>query len=128
MDPGTRFGIEQAREFVDARRHPRYKLQVNIRIYPRNAPVVYGETVDLSESGVSAMLRTEVPIGELVRLEFTLALGPVEVQALVRQRIAFRYGFQFVGTHAELELIAHTCRGLATEQMAREHHVEGSTD
>ena len=42
------------------------------------------------------MLREEVPVGEVVRLEFELPLGRVEVLALVRQRSAFRYGFQFV--------------------------------
>lgn len=120
--------MEQAREVVDARRHPRYKLRVNIRIYARNAPVVHGETVDLSESGVSAMLRAEVPIGELVRLEFNLPLGPVEVHAVVRQRVAFRFGFQFVDTPAERELIARACRDLATEQMARSESMEGSAD
>ena len=60
------------------------------------AAVVRGHTVDISESGISAMLRVEVPVGEVVRLEFQLPLGDVDVLALVRQRSAFRYGFQFV--------------------------------
>jgi hypothetical protein len=52
--------------------------------------------VDISEPGISAMLRVEVPLGEVVGLELTLSLGDVEVLALVRQRNAFRYGFHFV--------------------------------
>ena len=52
---------------MEARRHPRYKLEVEVRIYPRNAQVVRGHSVDISESGISAMLREEVPIGEVVR-------------------------------------------------------------
>lgn len=100
---------------MEARRHPRFKLEVEIRVYPRNARVVRGHTVDLSESGVSAMLRVEVPIGEVVRVEFSLPQGEVEVHALVCQRNAFRYGFQFVESSTAQSVIARTCRQLAAE-------------
>lgn len=108
---GTRYAEE-----VEARRHPRYRLETEICIYPRNMPVVRGHTVDISESGISAMLRIEAPVGEVVRLEFKLPLGEVDVHALVRQRNAFRYGFQFVGSSSAQEVIARTCRQLALEQ------------
>jgi hypothetical protein len=101
---------------MEARRHPRYALQVDVRIYPRNSPLVRGYSVDISESGISAMLRVEEPLGEVVRLEFTLPLGDVDVHALVRQRNAFRYGFQFIGTGPTDDLIARTCRELAVDQ------------
>lgn len=101
---------------MDARRHPRYRLETEICIYPRNLPVVRGQTVDISESGISAMLRIEVPVGEVVRFELKLALGAVEVHALVRQRNAFRYGFQFVESSTAQEVIGRTCRQLALEQ------------
>jgi c-di-GMP-binding flagellar brake protein YcgR len=109
-------GLGQARAMVDARRFPRYGLKVEIRVYPRHAPVVRGETVDISASGISAMLREEVPLGELVRLEFSVSSGDVEVHAMVRQRNAFRYGFQFVEDNSAQELIRRTCRELALEQ------------
>jgi len=101
---------------MEARRHPRYKFDADICVYPRNSPVVRGHTVDLSESGISAMLRVEVPLGEVVRLEFALPLGRVEVHALVRQRNAFRYGFQFVEASSAQDVIGRTCRQLALEQ------------
>ncbi len=101
---------------AEARRHPRYKFDTKIRVYPRNSVVVRGETVDLSETGISAILRVEVPLGEIVRLEFSLPLGDVEVHALVRQHSAFRYGFQFVETSSAHDLIGRTCRQLAVEQ------------
>jgi c-di-GMP-binding flagellar brake protein YcgR len=113
-------GFETTRDLVENRRHPRFKLETDVCIYPRNASVVRGHTVDISESGISAMLRVEVPIGEVVRLEFSLPLGPVEVHALVRQRSAFRYGFQFVESISAQEVIARTCRQLAMEQSLRE--------
>ena len=81
----------------DARRHPRFRIwkcrSVSIRA---TAPSSAAHTVDISESGIAVLLREEVPIGEVVRLEFALPDGAVEALAMVRQRSAFRYGFQFV--------------------------------
>ena len=101
---------------ADARRHPRFKIEVGIEIYPRNVPVVRGQTADISESGISAILKAEVPVGEVVRLEFDLPLGSVEVSAMVRQRSAFRYGFQFLEASTAQETIGRTCRHLAMQQ------------
>ena len=98
---------------MEARRHPRYRLEVDVRIYPRNSAVVRGHSVDISESGISALLRVEVPLGEVVRLEFAVPTGEVEIHALVRQRSAFRYGFQFLEAVSQLEIIARACRQLA---------------
>ena len=55
-----------------------------------------GHSVDISESGIAAMLTIEAPVGEVVELNFTLPFGPVTIPAMVRQRNAFRYGFEFV--------------------------------
>jgi c-di-GMP-binding flagellar brake protein YcgR len=103
---------------MEARRHPRYKLEVDLRIYPRNSQVVRAHSVDISESGISAMLRVEVPLGEVVRLEFSIPTGEVQIHALVRQRNAFRYGFQFLEAVSQLEIIQRACRQLAVEQSA----------
>lgn len=59
------------------------------------------------------MLRDEVPLGEVVRLEFTIPTGDVAIHALVRQRNAFRYGFQFLEAVSQLEIISRACRQLA---------------
>jgi len=104
------------REIPDARRQPRFKLAVDIRISTKTCGVLQGHTVDISESGISALLKLEVPVGEFVELQFTLPFGPVTVYAVVRQRNAFRYGFQFVESHAMHELIQNTCRSLKVEQ------------
>jgi len=105
-------------EFVEQRARTRYKLNVDIRVYPRNNPVVRGHTIDISESGVSAILREEVPVGEIVRIEFTVPHGEVEVFAVVRQRNAFRYGFQFLEARSTQDVIGRTCRQFAVEQAA----------
>jgi c-di-GMP-binding flagellar brake protein YcgR len=109
-------------DFVENRRRPRYKLQVAIKIYARSQSVLRGDTVDISESGISAMLRDEVPLGEVVRLEFTLPSGEVEVLAVARQRNAFRFGFEFLEDAAAQELIRRACRELAIEEALFEKH------
>ena len=101
---------------ADARRRPRFKLDAEIRVYTRDTPVVRGHTVDISESGISAMLRVEVPLEAVVRLEFDVPLGSVEISAVVRQRNAFRYGFQFLEASTAQETIGRTCAQLALEQ------------
>ncbi|HEY3972837.1 MAG TPA: PilZ domain-containing protein [Candidatus Sulfotelmatobacter sp.] len=120
MQSPNNLGNSPTYELLDARRHRRFKLQVAIRVYPRGCPVVRGDTVDISESGISAMLREEVPLAEMVRLEFILPLGEVELLAMVRQRNAFRYGFQFVEATSAHDIIGRTCRQLAVEQSASE--------
>ncbi|MFZ0861237.1 MAG: PilZ domain-containing protein [Candidatus Sulfotelmatobacter sp.] len=124
MDVRSQLGTGQTPEFVEARRYPRFKLEVGINVYSRDCPVVRGHTVDISESGISAMLREEIPLGgAVVRLEFTLPLGKVEVLALVRQRNAFRYGFQFVEGSSADDVIGRTCRRLAVESSAEREGV-----
>lgn len=100
---------------VDQRRFPRFKIEVPIMIISRSAGVLQGHTLDLSESGVAAMLKMEVPLGELVELEFELPYGKVHTHATARQRSAFRYGFQFVWDQAS-EAVKTTCRQLEREQ------------
>jgi hypothetical protein len=63
------------------------------------------------------MFRIEVPMGEVVELNFTLPLGPVTIYAIVRQRNAFRYGFQFLESNGVNEIIRQSCRQLAVEQV-----------
>jgi hypothetical protein len=100
---------------AETRRHPRYKLEVEVRIHSKTCGVLHGRTVDISESGISAMLKIEVPVGELVELQFTLPYGPVTAFAMVRQRNAFRYGFQFTDSAEVREIILASCRELATQ-------------
>jgi hypothetical protein len=98
------------------RHQPRFKFDVDVKIDSKTSGVLKGHTVDISESGISAMLRLEVPLGELVELHFSLPFGPVHIYAMVRQRSAFRYGFQFADSQAALETIKTACRSLALEQ------------
>ena len=116
MEPQKQHAARPVGGMVDNRRQPRFKLEVKITINSRTCGLLQGQTLDISESGISAMLRIEVPLGELVELEFTLPFGHVVLYALVRQKRAFRYGFQFVGLDSAKEIIQATCRQLAVEQ------------
>lgn len=98
---------------VDARRQPRFKIEVDIRINSRTCGILNGRSVDISESGIGAMLRIEAHLGEGVELNFMLPCGAVTIHAMVRQRNAFRYGFEFIDSHSALEVVRRTCRELA---------------
>jgi hypothetical protein len=101
---------------VEARSHPRFKLEVDISIHPRAGGRLKGCTVDISESGIGTILTFEVPLGEILELDFMLPSGSVIILAMVRQRNAFRYGFEFVDSAAVLDVIRRTCRDLAIDQ------------
>ena len=103
-------------DMLEKRRKTRFKLEVDLKITSRTCGLLKGYSVDISESGISAMLRIEVPVGEIVELAFTLPLGAISIYAIVRQRNAFRYGFQFVESDCIQEIIRPTCRELAIEQ------------
>jgi PilZ domain len=102
-------------EIVDARRSPRLGLDIKITIHSRTSGMLTGRSVDISESGISATLTMEVPVDEIVELEFALPAGPVNICATVRQKVAFRYGFQFLGQSAVNDVIWATCRQRAIE-------------
>jgi hypothetical protein len=111
----NQFGAGHAGSLVELRQHPRFKLDIDVKVYSRASGLVIGRTVDISCVGLAAMLKIEVPLSEVVQLEFKLPLGLVSVRALVRQRNAFRYGFQFIEPGSEpQDLISRSCRELTT--------------
>ena len=112
----NQFAVTRIQTIADARRYPRFKIEVDIRINSSTCGVLKGHTVDISESGIAAMLVIEPPLGEVVELNFTLPFGTVTIHAMVRQKNAFRYGFEFVDSDSALDVIRRTCRKLAVEQ------------
>jgi hypothetical protein len=90
---------------AENRRSPRIRLEIDVNIYSREAGLVPGRTLDISESGISAVLPAELAIGEAVKMEIRSRLEPVTVGAVVRNRDVFRHGFQFEQPGAGRELI-----------------------
>lgn len=83
------------KEHQDQRRCPRFKLDTELTVHIQGG-TLSGRTVDISETGIAAILPIEVRLGDAVELAFNLPLGPVRVPAVARQRLAFRWGFEFV--------------------------------
>src|SRR5437660_8937411 len=103
------------RTIPDARRQPRFKIEVDIRINSLKCGVLEGYTVDISESGIAAMLRIEASLGEVVELDFELPCGAVTIQGLGAKRGDFGYGFDLVDADAGNELIGGKCGVLAVD-------------
>lgn len=89
---------------TDARRYQRFLMEVEVNVYTQKNGLAPGRTLDISESGISAVVPLELSIGEAVKLDIRFPLEPVMVSAVVRSRNAFRYGFEFdqPGTGKEL--------------------------
>jgi len=62
-----------------------------------------GQTIDISEGGVAAVLSAELAKGEVIALEFKLPrrTEPIRTRAVVRHRESFRYGLEFLGLSKE---------------------------
>jgi PilZ domain len=103
-------------DLLDRRGQARFKIEVEVSIDSKSCGLLKGHTVDISESGISAMVRLELPVGELVELDFTLPFGRVTIYAVVRQRSAFRYGFRFAESNFIENVVRPTCRVLAMQQ------------
>jgi hypothetical protein len=104
------------REF-EKRQQPRYALHAGIKVETRTRGTVIGDTVDISQTGISALLMEQISLEEVVRLDFLLSSAPVTVYAAVRQRGAFRYGFQFLGLETTKSMIGFACRQIAVNEI-----------
>jgi hypothetical protein len=101
------------RTIADTRRQPRFKIEVDISVSSQTCGILKGYTVDINELGIAAMLRLEAPVSEVLELNFTLPYGPVKIHAVVRDKNAFRYGFEFFESGSAHEVIRRACRELA---------------
>lgn len=116
MTERAEYGTSLITGLLERRRTARFKIEVEIAIVSKASGLVKGQTADISESGISAILNRELNLGEFVELDFTLPFGRVRVYAVVRQRSAFRYGFQFSESNCISNVIRPTCRVLAMRQ------------
>lgn len=80
----------------ERRRHPRSHFEVDIRVCSESAGIVPGRGLDVSESGMAAILPVELEIGENVDLEFKKSGVTHHARASVRHKNVFRHGFEFI--------------------------------
>ena len=103
----------------EQRANPRFGLDVPLRIHFQKCELILGQTVDISESGVSVVVPLEMSIGQQIELDFKLPCGPVNVYAIVKNR-AFRYGLEFVLTDKERTTIERGIMDLSYRQTGNE--------
>jgi hypothetical protein len=102
----------------DSRRHSRHELDTALTATLRDvnsARSLHGRSLDISVAGVSGLFATELAVGTAVTLEFSVPVTSrsLRLAAVVRNRRAYRYGFEFVGlSPEERTLIEKTCRTL----------------
>ncbi len=108
--------------FTQARRWPRYKLNVPVRVIvdsQKKVRVVDGRGTELNEGGMAITVGAELKIGELVAVEFTPPYSrPVRVPAQVRNRNGYNYGVEFspqaAGDHEKVEQIRLALQGVGS--------------
>jgi PilZ domain len=98
---------------TEQRVDPRFSLEVPLRVHFKTGELILGRTVDISESGLSALVLLQMTMGQPIELDFKLSCLPVDVHAIVRNKNAFRYGLEFVLTDKERTIIKRGCRELA---------------
>jgi hypothetical protein len=54
----------------DRRRHERFMWEVPLRIHCRTGEAILGRTVDVGESGISAIIPLDLVVGQAVELCF----------------------------------------------------------
>jgi PilZ domain len=79
----------------NTRRHQRLEFETEVTIYSESG-VVPGRTLDISESGIAAILPVALKIGETVELRIKLPITVAITRAVVRNRNVFRHGFEFL--------------------------------
>ena len=90
---------------IESRRHKRSEFEVDVQIHSLRTGRIPGRAVDISESGIAAIVAAELLIGEVVELSAQLRFGPLNIRAIVRNKNFFRYGFEFVDPGAALEQV-----------------------
>lgn len=91
------------------------RFTIDLRLIVRTSGKLYGRTKDLGDGGVGATVAGDIPVGEIVELEFQLPEtdDPIMIYAEVRYRQGFQYGFRFVNpTDRQKESIRRATRNL----------------
>lgn len=99
---------------IDRRRHARYRLSAPITIRSSDGASVQGMTIEISESGTSAVTPATLNLDDTVELH---PIGGGTISAQVRHRVGRVYGFQFLHLTAEQTMkIRETCKALSPFQ------------
>jgi hypothetical protein len=93
---------------IDRRRHARYRFSEPMRVCRQDGACLDGISVELSQSGMSAMIRGALTPGDVVRLQ---PVTGVNTAAVVRHKLGMLYGFEFLElANEQAGKIAERCR------------------
>jgi hypothetical protein len=104
------------------RRTNRYAVEMRVRISTEREGIAgfwFGQANDISEFGMSLFVPTELEVGSVIRIEFTLPYCSQKLlmRGTVRNRTSFRYGIEFVyPTMQEREIVVRTCKMMSALQ------------
>jgi hypothetical protein len=91
-------------------------LPVIVKVLGKDGYVrIHGRCFEIAEAGLGAVITSELIAGEMVTLEFSIPEVPqlFVVRAVVRHRMGFLHGFEFIGLLPEQgELIQTFCQTL----------------
>ena len=107
-------GSQKEKSWSTPRAFSRFLLDIRLVIRAKKE-VLHGRSKDLGEGGLGAVIPGNIQIGDVVTLEFQLPLHsePLSLQAEVRYRQGFQYGFRFLHpTDQQKERIRHATRDL----------------
>ena len=79
----------------ERRRHPRHEIQAEVLVRT-SSEFLPGQTLEISESGLSAILPVELPKGEEVELRIKIPPSILTTRAVVAYRNVYRHGFEFL--------------------------------
>ncbi len=99
------------------RRYARYRTEMPliVRVLGQDGYIrIHGRCFEIAENGLGAVISSEFTAGEMVSLEFAIPDGgEMVIRAVVRHRMGFLHGFEFVGLLPEQgEQIVAYCQTL----------------
>jgi len=87
---------------TSTRRFARYRTEIPVvvRVLGKDGYVrVHGRCFEINDSGLGAVVTSELTTGEMVSVEFSIPHVPdaLLLRAVIRHRMGFLHGFEFVG-------------------------------
>jgi hypothetical protein len=96
--------LEELGQAHNRRRYPRLSQSIGVTLFCLGLGVIKGRICEISASGFAATLPVHLEFGESVTAEIHLPFGTKTVEAVVRNRIAFRHGFEVLGSDLSEEI------------------------
>ncbi len=105
----------------ERRSTPRCEIDTDLTasLLPEGKEKMRGRSLDISVAGIAGVFVTGWELGTRVLIEFSVPVTQqrVQVEAIVRNRSGYRYGFEFLNLAGrDRALINKTCRVLALLQ------------